>query len=421
MSRKRTASPHGRRGVVGEQDDRQRRIATGGGRVAHDQRPCTSPRRRAGAGRSPSPRGRRIPPRRPRPRRRRSRARSRSRSWSRPGTDRRHARVTEDPGVADCLGEQRPAPARRPVRGEAHVVAGRRRVRRPALAMRSCAVGPVASGRASITGVPVSVSAVESSTGPSLPASPATSPPVSSPTERARTRPASRDLPLRSRGGRAVAFRSRRARAAPRPPCLQPALVEGVGVVRPLRADIDRARPPPDRRDEPGRRIHRAAAADGHEERAASQGPRDDIHAERQPLAEPHDVGPEAGAAAAGRGWSSWATRSPKGGRAHASQRLRKSSPCMWCTRVEPAFSCRSSTFWVQRKRRSPIARSSAARARVGRVGLAGRRPARAFGRRSATRPPGAPPSPPAKRPPRSGTSPRGRSNRGRSRCRSRR
>jgi hypothetical protein len=49
---------------------------------------------------------------------------------------------------------------------------------------------------------------------------------------------------------------------------------------------------------------------------------------------------------------------SSKGGRLQLSQRLLKSSPCMWTTFLVPASSWRLSTFWVQTKSR-PCSRSS--------------------------------------------------------------
>ena len=53
--------------------------------------------------------------------------------------------------------------------------------------------------------------------------------------------------------------------------------------------------------------------------------------------------------------------------RPHQPQRALSSSPCMWCTCGEPACSCRSSMFCVQRKTPTPAAsRASAAWAALG-------------------------------------------------------
>jgi len=52
-------------------------------------------------------------------------------------------------------------------------------------------------------------------------------------------------------------------------------------------------------------------------------------------------------------------------------KRLLNNSPCMWRTRIEPACSCRSSTFWVQRNKRSCNFWSSLASAKCAGFGLA--------------------------------------------------
>ena len=170
----------------------------------------------------------------------------------------------------------------------------------------------------------------------------------------------------------------------------------------------------------PGRRVDRARGADGHEQVRLLERGEDPVQLVGD-LAEPDHVGAQLRLVAAGTRREVAQVALPRDPVPQARHSAERSSPCMCSTRVEPARSWRSSTFWVTTRRSSPNAASSRASARWaglgstrGERGPAGVVEAGARRRAAARRPRGW-------RRPRRGGPPRARRRRGTSAPRSRR
>ncbi len=175
--------------------------------------------------------------------------------------------------------------------------------------------------------------------------------------------------PLRVNALSARRVGRRRNSAAPLPPCplLPHRRTHGL---RALRPNVNRSGAVvPGSHHEARRRFDDSRCSDHEQDGSCAELVQHQLHLERH-LAEPADVRPHQRTALL-------AAREPLRGcdtnfdrrTAQCVQRAFEQRdcmilPCMWTTRCEPACSCRESTFCVQRKKRSPSARSSSASAK---------------------------------------------------------